>query len=473
MKHINNTGSFISWVLYAAILGIGLLCFIAGFCETQGMSTYLAIPFFLGAVIACGGTAYLLYLLGTSFRRLFDNPTALSLARMIGVTILLTIGLYLRLQCIVNLGFENSFYDNVVQIFNAQSENSIHGITYLYLRLYLLVFPWFGAYAGTTIFIETLFQLMVAFLMFFFLKSRVGYIAGLTAFGFMMCSPSVVGRIGGNSPEMLFLVLGMLLCYLLFPVTQKTRGSLYYLLCGILIGTFTYLDVMGVLVVALMVFGVVKKAKTVSLSTISGFFGFIIGFFTYLSVDAFQSDMKLGLLMRQWIGQYYLGDFLQIHDTMELFILMFIFGVGVFGIYFIAQRDLHSMVFILTAVLFAKEYVLVSPQVSGDCVLYLILISLAGISLQSCFELQTDADSVEEEIPDEKLVFVPLPEDSQQVEQNGWVYGIGEGKRNNYIENPLPAPKRHVRRTFDYPVQVSERNNHYDYSVSEEDDYDI
>ena len=90
MKHINNTGSFISWVLYAAILGIGLLCFIAGFCETQGMSTYLAIPFFLGAVIACGGTAYLLYLLGTSFRRLFDNPTARSLARMIGVTILLT-----------------------------------------------------------------------------------------------------------------------------------------------------------------------------------------------------------------------------------------------------------------------------------------------------------------------------------------------------------------------------------------------
>ncbi len=46
-------------------------------------------------------------------------------------------------------------------------------------------------------------------------------------------------------------------------------------------------------------------------------------------------------------------------------------------------------------------------------------------------------------------------------------------KKVRMIENPLPLPKKHVKRTLDYGREVPEGKYDFDLEVDEKDDFDI
>ena len=46
-------------------------------------------------------------------------------------------------------------------------------------------------------------------------------------------------------------------------------------------------------------------------------------------------------------------------------------------------------------------------------------------------------------------------------------------KKVHMIENPLPLPKKHVKRTLDYSREVPEGKYDFDLEVDEKDDFDI
>lgn len=46
-------------------------------------------------------------------------------------------------------------------------------------------------------------------------------------------------------------------------------------------------------------------------------------------------------------------------------------------------------------------------------------------------------------------------------------------RKPRFIENPLPLPKKHVRRQMDYQYPVEEKDMKYDVEVSDEDDFDV
>ena len=48
-----------------------------------------------------------------------------------------------------------------------------------------------------------------------------------------------------------------------------------------------------------------------------------------------------------------------------------------------------------------------------------------------------------------------------------------ETKKVQFIENPLPLPKKHVRRKLDYGVSVPAGKDDFDLDVDEKDDFDI
>ncbi len=45
-------------------------------------------------------------------------------------------------------------------------------------------------------------------------------------------------------------------------------------------------------------------------------------------------------------------------------------------------------------------------------------------------------------------------------------------KKPRFIENPLPLPKKHVKREMDYDYEVAEAEMHYDVETAEGDDFD-
>lgn len=51
--------------------------------------------------------------------------------------------------------------------------------------------------------------------------------------------------------------------------------------------------------------------------------------------------------------------------------------------------------------------------------------------------------------------------------------GPEKREKPRYFENPLPLPKKHVRREMDYQYPVEEKDMKYDVEVPENDDFDI
>ncbi len=46
-------------------------------------------------------------------------------------------------------------------------------------------------------------------------------------------------------------------------------------------------------------------------------------------------------------------------------------------------------------------------------------------------------------------------------------------RKPRFLENPLPLPKKHEKRTMDYQYEVMEAEMRFDFEVDENDDFDI
>ncbi|MDE6167187.1 MAG: hypothetical protein K2G28_01860, partial [Acetatifactor sp.] len=49
----------------------------------------------------------------------------------------------------------------------------------------------------------------------------------------------------------------------------------------------------------------------------------------------------------------------------------------------------------------------------------------------------------------------------------------GEEKKVQFIDNPLPLPKKHQKRVLDYHLEDTGEGEEFDYFVDENDDFDI
>ena len=49
----------------------------------------------------------------------------------------------------------------------------------------------------------------------------------------------------------------------------------------------------------------------------------------------------------------------------------------------------------------------------------------------------------------------------------------GEKNKVQYIDNPLPLPKKHRKRVLDYHLEDTGDGEEFDYFVDENDDFDI
>ena len=80
--------------------------------------------------------------------------------------------------------------------------------------------------------------------------------------------------------------------------------------------------------------------------------------------------------------------------------------------------------------------------------------------------------------PDEKLPQEPdrgtssaLPQEPAEDHAPDVVEEMPEKPR--FLENPLPLPKKHEKRTMDYQHEVAEDRMEFDYEIDEDDDFDI
>ena len=73
-------------------------------------------------------------------------------------------------------------------------------------------------------------------------------------------------------------------------------------------------------------------------------------------------------------------------------------------------------------------------------------------------------------------ISLPVKEEAEMKQPQKGIPNGQERKQEDssrYIENPLPLPKRHERRTLSYGYEPGEDEMYYDLEVPDEDDFDL
>lgn len=98
------------------------------------------------------------------------------------------------------------------------------------------------------------------------------------------------------------------------------------------------------------------------------------------------------------------------------------------------------------------------------------VLGTAGIQLlmDRIAERKGSSLSVDEAVEEVEMALTEEPESRGEMET---VEEKKEKKKVNYIENPLPLPKKHVKRNFDF--KLDKRKDDFDIDIEEGDDFDI
>lgn len=93
---------------------------------------------------------------------------------------------------------------------------------------------------------------------------------------------------------------------------------------------------------------------------------------------------------------------------------------------------------------------------------WLTVTILTGICLQAAFQTVSAKRTEKEERPE-------MTAEAEKKEET--MDGREEKKKVNYIENPLPLPKKHVKRKLDF--KIDKKKEDFDIEIDENDDFDI
>lgn len=215
----------------------------------------------------------------------------------------------------------------------------------------------------------------------------------------------------------------------------------------------------------------------------------------------------------------------------ESFGLFGLMAFGVFSFWCDEKREYHSVYVVAAAVIMLGScFGIYTEEMPGYFSLYLMFVVLAGVGLKPCICSDAlpetlsgfDGEAAEEPGPGEES---GLNVQMQQVEENrlgaqiqrveknwpetqmrqseesrlnvqlqqaeeNWpdaqlqrvekrrerdepAEGVAKGeKKVRYLDNPLPLPKKHVKRVMDYSIDVS-NDDDFDFPVKENDDFDV
>lgn len=483
MSWKKNAFSYILWGVYTAAVIPGF--FIIGM--------YAAGQLGIDEPLVAGGAAGLLLLAvlgGFLLLRRFLRPAgekkesgiSWDVVGKIAVVGLLGAGLFVRLSCLVYAGEEASYFDAAMVAEGAEIPQITHGAVYLYLQVLRLLFLVAGNKWMAGIYLQIALQLAACVILYFGVKRLSGGFPALVMTAFLMLSPHQILQGLVYSPAMLYLcVYGIGLLCITSYLERSARGrvnsvydALLLLFTGALTAFVCYLDITGVTLL-LFAAGVLwlrkKKPHSIWGNSLLGLVVLMVstaGFFcVYLGLDAYASGKSFAGVFRAWQALYQVlgydayfwlgrnGDYV---ICLVMFLLM---AVGAVGFWFRKKGEKLSPWIVVMAGLSAFEFLhITTAEVDGFLLMGWMLAVLSGIGAQSMFWHDKLPAREREAAPEEKELVV-LDE------------GIPDKPKVQYIENPLPLPKKHVKKVMDFVYDPKEHELDYDVQVKEDDDFDI
>lgn len=491
MSWKKNVISYLVWVIYVLAVGIGLVCLANAACDYLEVQSWLGMMICGIYIVLAGLIVYLVHRRLSVYAGQGDRERIVkAVAEASFTVIILAVGLVLRVEGMGNIGEKAAYYE-VASVAPGQSiPQIVQGAVYLYVQLLHGVFYFLGNKFIMGIWLQILLQFGAVLFLYFAVRHSAGKIAAMVLLCFCMFSSYMIQEALTLSPEMFYL-----LCWsavLLWIVTQNRRRfrSLEFLLTGAVTAFMCYLDAAGfflfLFTAAVLLCrreenpGAGRKALAFLLCILGG----LLGFAGCVSVDSYLSGKTFGGVLSAWI-QLYGPESFSIPVSLETarfpvdyVVLVCIMVFGIFS-FWRDKGNERIMVWVIgvAAAVFAGCFGIFTPQMPVGVYLYLLVVILAGIGVEECFRRLESAESCSGEVgcTGEQTELQAAENISEEPEFLDLAPLPGARRKPvQLIENPLPLPKKHKKRSLDYSIrEVDDRQDDFDLQIDENDDFDI
>ncbi len=485
MMKINNIAAVLIWVFYGLVTG----CFV--FLVAMSAGTSLGFGFLPG--FAAGMAVLLLLgpialLLHKAVRSFF--PAAADGRRFAAAEILLLIACLAGMAVLRMMSVWNVEADPVFEMAKVTaggfSPAAAHGGAEIYLYLLHGTMLLMGNKVSAVICLQSLLLILAALALYFGVRRLSGPVSALISILFLGFAPYMLEETKKLTPFLLFLIFYGAALYLIGSISDRERtwreNRLYtllrYLAAGLLTGFCFYLDVAGItlfLILTVVICSDVRDSEYRPNGILAFLCCLAAAVCGYMGTHGIRS-LGGGSLTASINGQlelYLPGNF-QIPVTAasgavfwDVPVLAVLMAIGVYGFWF-SRRIRDKGMWLFAAVL------LMGMQCFGICnttyfdgygLLYLFCAAMAGCSVSDLFVIKQEAAKINEPdvlgAPDEmEMIMLDTPESNPNPSVTD--YASDTANAIQFIENPLPLPKKKVHRVLDY-----------DYEVADDDDFDI
>ncbi len=484
--------SIIIYVLYFLGISSALVYYVFRAAAKWGQGMDLTL------VITCGFMVglLLLFLLFRLVRKRLSK-TVLSrdcewagIAEGILFIALITAGLVLRIMNLNHAGESAAYYEAAKVTANGGIAEVTHGATFFYVYLLRFLFLIVGNKWIAGIWLQMVLQILAGILLYVSVRRVVGAAAGLTLLGMMMFLPTEITRGLTYTPHVFFLVIyALAFLSVAFFLDHQIHGHKNSWSKGILIvitaaciGLTCYLDVMGLTLFVPVLFGLHVKREngTWQKTAISVLILVVLSILFWagcLCLDAYVCQKSFLDIFYAWLDVYRVKDqdmwfwYAEKEQLTGLVALGFmVFGAFSFWVSGKFQRYIVWIVMLLCVCVMEYFHIPVN-NMDGKMFLLIIGGALSGVGIQEGISSRKAVDIIEKEAVGE----VPETEGGRK-EDNTWEMASdqkGSEPAVQLIDNPLPLPKKHVKKELNYKVQPQDEMMCFDIEVSENDDFDL
>ncbi len=520
MSWKKNAFSHLLWLVYTVLTGFAMVGVGSAFCADHNYPSYFGAAFAVILAAFLGGAAFLLRFLAGRLRAFFEPRKGVGMAAETTLAVVLLVaGLILRIAGLQDAE-ENSVYYDLAEVRLGQNLPPMpHVAAYVYVQLLHVFFVLMGNRFILGILFQFVLQCAAALLLFFRVRKSVGPIAALVVLGFFACAPFMVQAGLVLSPEMMYLCLFAAAMSAAAAGQGERLALAPFIFAGAVSAMMSYIDVAGALLFLFslsLVFCVRREQSgpgrkaAAALCCVLGFFVCFAGF---ILMDAQVSGNPAVIVLRAWTLLYQPEPFSLsavsgiLNLRGELPALLALMTLGVFSYWFDRRRERLSVCMLSAgAVFLAMAFGIFTAEMPGVVYLYLLLALMAGVGLEQCLtagarveagapqkracaglgeiaaeEKKTEKNAAEEDGMEEDKTAKNRTEEnvkegeavdekkntetSSQPAASGALPGQPDEaphKEIQYLENPLPLPKKHEKKVLDY-----------DYPVADDDDFDI
>lgn len=530
-----NVFSYLMWFVYSlavciSLLGIsGTLSTRAGYSRTVGFGICL-----LWLLLVCF-VVFLMHKLMAGQAALRGNLKMPALvAESMTAVLLFAAGIFFRVSSLPGAGESAAYLEMALVAEGHVIPQVVHGSVYLYLQLLHFVCVVFGNKLMAGIWLQVVLQMLAGVFLYLAVRRLSGPVAALTMTAFLMAGPMMVKDALLLSPKMLFLLIYAFVMFLCALCVSGGKHPVFCFISGIAVSVVCYLDIMGITLLSLLFGGILmKRREEESLPRRIGaaalcLLGCCAGFAAVIVSDAFASAKGIANVLGAWGSLYQPVAFglptaaNATASTADVLILLLLMSVGVFS-YWCSHREERQSVWILSALsLIALQcYGMTTGEMEGFSLLYVLFAALAGVGLSSIFlktetgaEKELSSDFVVEDLetaegetvletgeitptetaepedvkataePEkEKITELVEPEETEKTQETAEPEKMLEipapeeegAKRREVkmLDNPLPLPRKHVKKVLDYDRLPAKGQDDFDLIVDENDDFDI